>query len=326
LLLTFPAAPVFSQSITPDNPPAAKRTARGSADLTWLKTGVELTAGYRTDKLTWNIAGNRQGSGPNVLSELTWSDLKIYQLKLTNRTVIKDYLYARCYLDYGGVRSGNNRDSDYLGDNRTGEFSRSLNGVDGNDVWDVSLAVGPRISFLNASMVVCPLLGYAVSEQDLNIVDGYQAFTASPATAPQGPFSGLNSRYQTRWKGPWVGMDFLFSVPGTNAPFALVDIILTAEYHWFDYDADADWNLRAEYDHPVSFSHDAKGSGWVGGVTILLETKRHWGVNLGMNITDMTTHDGLDRTFYADGSTADTRLNEVRWRSFTVEAGISYRF
>jgi hypothetical protein len=39
----------------------------------------------------------------------------------------------------------------------------------------------PRFSFLNSTLVVCPMIGYAVSEQDLNIVDGYQAFTAPPA-------------------------------------------------------------------------------------------------------------------------------------------------
>jgi hypothetical protein len=62
-----------------------------------------LSAGYRTDTLNWHIAGNLQGTDPNVLSELTWSDLKIYQLKLANRTVIKNHVYLRGHLDFGAV-------------------------------------------------------------------------------------------------------------------------------------------------------------------------------------------------------------------------------
>jgi hypothetical protein len=45
-----------------------------------------------------------------------------------------------------------------------------------------------------------------------------------------------------------------------------------------------------------------------------------------MNMQEMTTDAGHDRIFFADGTTADTQLNRVRWRSLTFEAGVSYRF
>ena len=316
----------FSPSRTLGDQPTDEKTGTVNKNVGWIESTIDLSAGLRSDKLSWNIAGDIQGNNPNILSELTWSGLKIYQIKLADRTVIKDYLYVRCHVDYGAVVSGNNRDSDYLGDDRTEKFSRSLNGVDGNDVWDASIGMGPRFAFLRSSIVVCPLLGYAISRQDLNIVDGYQAFTAAPATTPLGPFAGLDSRYQTRWKGPWAGVDLLFSIPCAKGLFSLVEITLTGEYHWLDYDADANWNLRTDYAHPVSFSHDAKGHGVVGGVSILFQRNNRWGVTLGMNMTDMKTNPGLDRTYYADGTTADTRLNEVHWRSLTVETGFSYKF
>lgn len=175
-------------------------------------------------------------------------------------------------------------------------------------------------------MVVCPMLGYAVSEQDLNIVDGYQALTSLPATTPIGAFRGLDSRYQTHWKGPWLGVDLLFSVPCSGGPFTSVGVMFTGEYHWVDYDADANWNLRTDFNHPISFSHEADGNGLVLGATILLAVKNRWGFNLAMNTKEMTTDSGLDRIYYADGTTANTRLNEVRWRSFSFEAGLSYKF
>ena len=326
LLVSLPVSHVFSQPLEPADQGMVQQAKNSTAFLSWAAVTFDLSAGYRTDKLNWNIAGNLQGSNPNVRSELTWPDLSIYQLKLSNRTVIKDRVYIRGYLDYGTVASGSNQDSDYNGDNRTQEFSRSVNGVDGNDVWDGSVGVGPRFAFFESTVVVCPMLGYAVSEQDLNIVDGYQAFTAPPMTTPIGPIAGLDSRFQTRWMGPWLGVDLFFSIPGTEAPFTKVGVIFTGEYHWVDYDAEANWNLRSDYAHPVSFSHEAEGSGYQAGAAILFEMKNRWGIHAGMNVKEMTTDAGLDRTYYADGTTGDTRLNEVRWRSFTFEAGVSCQF
>jgi hypothetical protein len=93
-----------------------------------------------------------------------------------------------------------------------------------------------------------------------------------------------------------------------------------------DYHADANWNLRMDYAHPVSFSQEADGSGFMAGAMILFERGSRWGFHAGMNVKEMTTDAGLDRTYYADGTTGDTRLNEVRWQSFTFEAGVSCQF
>lgn len=324
LLVSVP--PACSQSLEPQYQASVDEVKTDRPAVGWANTTFDLSAGYRRDKLNWNIAGNPQGRSPNVRSELSWSDLNIFQLKLANRTVIKDRFYIRGHLDYGTVSSGSNRDSDYNGDDRTQEFSRSLNGVNGNDVWDASIGIGPRFSFFNATMAVCPMLGYAISDQDLNIVDGYQAFAAPPASTPIGPIDGLDSRYQTRWKGPWLGLDLLLSAPCTDGPITRIGVLFTGEYHWVDFNADANWNLRADYQHPVSFSHEADGSGFVAGAKILFEIKNHWGINVGMNVQEMTTDPGQDSIYYADGTTADTRLNEVKWHSFTFEAGLSYQF
>lgn len=318
-LIVFWAFPTYSQT-----PVAATET--GPAKSGWAEAEWSLAAGYRTDQLNWSIAGNLEGNSPTVLSELSWSDIRILQLKLANRTVIKDRLYVRGHLDYGTVLSGSNRDSDYAGDNRTQEFSRSLNGVDGNHVWDGSVGIGPRFSFLESALVICPMLGYAVSEQDFNIVDGYQAFSAPPGTTPLGPIAGLNSRYQTRWEGFWLGVDLLFSIPLEQGPFPAMQMVLSGEFHRFDYDATATWNLRQDFSQPTSFTHQASGSGLAAGATILLALDPHWGVNFGMNLKKMSADAGVDRVYYTDGTTRSTRLNEVRWRAFTIEAGVSYQF
>jgi len=325
--LSVPANPVQSQSTDRTDDAAATDSQSPGVLPRWVSTAFDLSAGYRTDQLNWNIAGNLQGSDPNVLSELSWSELKIYQLKLTNRTIVKERVYARGHLSYGVVTAGSNRDSDYNGDDRTLEYSRSLNGVDGNSVWDASIGIGPRFSFFGSDITLCPMIGYAVSEQDLNIVDGYQVLSNPPPnTAPVGPIAGLDSRYETSWKGPWIGLDLLLSIPRGEGPFTHIGVIFSGEYHWVDYSADANWNLRTDYQHPVSFSQEADGKGFVAGVSLLFSTKNRWGINVGMNFRNMTTDAGEDRIYFSDSTTAATRLNKVQWRSLTFDAGVSYRF
>jgi len=327
LFLCLPATAAFSQASNPENREATENPSANKAVFSWANTTFDLSAGYRKDSLSWSIAGNTQGSNPNIRSELKWSDLTIYQLKLSNRTIIKERFFLRGHLDYGFVNSGSNRDSDYNGDDRSLEFSRSNNGVNGNNVWDGSIGFGPRLVFHDSTITVCPLLGYAVAEQDLNIVDGFQAISnPPPATPPLGPIAGLDSRYEARWKGPWLGVDLMVSVPYRQGPLTGVDILFSGEYHWIDFDAEANWNLRDDYRHPVSFTHTADGSGYKFGTEIRLKMDRRWGVNAGMLFQKMTTGSGTDRIYYADGSTAETRLNKVRWRSFTFAAGCSYRF
>ena len=52
-----------------------------------LKTEFLFSLGYRSDDFDWNIAGNTiLGNYVNVLSELTWRNIEIYQVKLRNRT------------------------------------------------------------------------------------------------------------------------------------------------------------------------------------------------------------------------------------------------
>ena len=326
LLLCICPPACFCQTAVPEKKATAEEPARFEPIFDWADTTFDLSAGYRRDSLSWSIAGNNNGHYVNILSELQWSDLTIYQLSLSNRTVIRDRVYLRGHLDFGVVESGSNRDSDYDGDDRTQEFSRSINGVDGNSVWNASAGIGPRLAFFDETIVVCPLLGYAVSEQDLNIVDGYQAISEPPSSTPIGPIAGLDSRYQTRWKGPWLGADLMVSIPSTQGTFTRVGILFSGEYHWVDYDAEANWNLRQDYRHPVSFSHAAEGSGYQVGAKLLFESGDRWGMQAGMRVLEMTTDSGKDRIYYANGTTTETRLNEVQWRSFTFEAGISCRF
>jgi hypothetical protein len=319
-LLIFLAAPV---SAAEKGKYTALKTSISAEKKKTISAETEFTfsAGYRADDLDWNIAGDINGNNPNVLSELTWDDVEIYQLKFQGSVVWPNIIAFRGYATYGWIFNGDNQDSDYLGDNRTFEFSRSNNSTDNDGVLDASLAVGYPFRFGQAVIgTLTPLLGYSYHEQNFKITDGYQTI---PNT---GPFPGLDSSYDTEWYGPWIGFDLRFKAREKTTFAHRFETYFTYEYHWPNYHAKADWNLRDDFAHPKSFEHDADGNGWKIGTGFNLWFHRNWALNFNYDYQDWSTDSGNDKVFFADGSTAKTKLNEVNWTSCALSLGVTLRF
>ena len=318
--LIFLAAPL---SVADSNKQSAFSASRSIQEKRINRAEIDFTlsAGYRVDDLDWNIAGDINGNNPNVLSELTWEDVESYQLKAQGSAVWPNIIALRGYVNYGWIFDGDNQDSDYLGDNRTLEFSRSNNSTDDDDVLDASLAIGYPFRFGRAVLgTMTPLLGYSYHEQNLNITDGNQ-------TIPNlGPFPGLDSSYETEWKGPWIGFDLRFKAKEIKTFAHRFETYFSYEYHWADYYAEANWNLRDDFAHPKSFEHDADATGWKIGAGFNLWFHQNWALNFNYDYQDWSTEGGIDKVFFADGSTAKTKLNEVNWTSYALSLGVSLRF
>jgi hypothetical protein len=282
-----------------------------------IKTDLTLSAGYRVDDFRWNIAGS--SNNPNILSELTWSNLETIQATAKGTAVVNTWLYLRGSLGYGYTFSGHNQDSDYSGNDRTQEYSRSSNRAEDGRALDAAMGIGYRFSFLSGRFTVSPLLGYSYSEQKLTQKDGVQVI-ASGSTPSLGPIQGLDSSYETSWMGPWLGIDLSFEITER--------IILSGsfEYHWASYDAEGDLNLRNDLAHPKSYEHDADGKGLLItlGAEVLLSGP--WALNLAFTYQKWSTDPGVDRLYYASGSVQETRLNEVNWDSWALMLGIVYSF
>ncbi|MDA8164061.1 MAG: hypothetical protein M0017_03370 [Desulfobacteraceae bacterium] len=281
-----------------------------------LEVGIDT--GYRVDDLDFNIAGSN--GNPNILSELTWKDLEIYEVGGSGKmTVGNDYFdfltYLRGSINYGWILNGENQDSDYLGNNRTGEYSRIITDTKDDNVFDASIGIGLQWKFFQDRLAVAPLGGYSYHQQNLRDRNG--AFVI-PAL---GPFTGLDSTYQTEWQGPWAGIDIEVD------PIPQFSILGTFEYHWADYDAEANWNLRPDLAHPVSFRHDANDAdGIVVKVTGRYALTNRWGVELSYAYQDWQATNGTDTTYGAGGGIGTTTLNEVNWKSETTSLGLSYKF
>lgn len=289
-----------------------------NTDQSILEASLDFSAGYRTDKLDWSIAGDTSGENPNILSELTWKDLNIYQVKTDAKLILDKRLRIEGSYGYGWIYEGENQDSDYLGDNRTYEFSRSNNNTEDDNVSDWSIGVGyqfqlDNVDYLTSTKAMLAFLGgYSQHEQNLKITDGFQTFPAL------GAFDGLNSTYQAQWKGPWLGAEI------EGAQDKIIGF-LRFEYHWADYSGEADWNLRDDFAHPVSFAHTADGTGSIISFGTGYNIDTNWLIYLKADVQNWKTEAGLDRTFFADGTTIDTQLNSVNWKSSAVMIGIKCR-
>ena len=277
------------------------------------QTNYGLSFDYRVDNLQWNIAGNVYGTYPNILSELTWTDLNIYQLDGFVKTDLEDGCFFYGNLKFGIITSGQNQDSDYNKNNRTNEYSRSNNDANGDNTLDLSGAFGFNL-IQTPTLTISPMIGYSYNQQNLVITNGYQTI---PAT---GSFSGLHSTYKTEWFGLWVGINLEKAL---GSKFKLYNAV---EYHWVDYEATANWNLRDDLQHPVSFKHTADGTGYTLSTGIDYLYKDYTTIRFKISYLDWKTDFGIDTTYFVNGSIDQTQLNEVKWDSTTFSIAIIKNF
>jgi hypothetical protein len=295
-------------------------------------TGADLELGIKTgvriDRLDWNIAANLAGTNPNILSELTWEDLEIFQVGIDGRLITgknrRAGFYLRGHINYGWILDGQGHDSDFLDDNRTNEFSRSTFVTSDDDVFDASIGAGVQWRFWRQLLSLALLSGFAHHEQNLRMTDGVQIIDRISHSPELGPFPEwlqLNSTYAARWWGPWAGVDVELR------PHPRFSALGTLEYHWGNYRADADWNLRNDFAHPVSFRHEADNAS---GIVVTFAGRylfaRNWALELTLGYQQWKAKNGIDLTFFADGATGATKLNEVNWESHAATAGVSYIF
>jgi len=285
-----------------------------------LKTEFLFSLGYRSDDFDWNIAGNTiLGNYVNVLSELTWRNIEIYQVKLRNRTCFHNGFLLQGSLGYGWIFAGDNQDSDYLGINRTIEYSRSNAHTGDDNVLDASLGVGYQFRLKLDNLRITPLIGYSYHQQNFTMTDGDQTI-ASQYTTPAGPIAGLDSTYKAAWSGPWIGLDMKYKFNERHG------VYLEIEYHWADYYAEANWNLRTDLAHPKSFEHEADGNGFIISTGLNVFLNPQWTLSLNFDYQKWSTGAGIDRVFLSNGRALETLLNEVNWKSNALMIGIIYHW
>lgn len=276
---------------------------------------LKLSSGYRHDKLRYNIPGN----GTNIVSELTWQ-VPAAEIRVDGSWTHVSGFSIKGHLAYAhSFAGGKVQDSDYLLNDRQGEFSRSHSKPQDSRMVDISLSAGWKLP-LGQAVSLIPMLGLARYDSLYRMRDGRQVISDYGWTMPLGHFPGLNSKYNPVWRSVWQGLEAGF------APSPRLSLRASIKHHWFDYRAEADWNLRSDRAHPVSFVHEGHGHGWEG------ELGADWRIfqahRLTLDVSDrkFILKDGKRTLYAADGSTTRTSLNEVIADSWSARIGYRYEF
>lgn len=272
------------------------------------KLVVKGTAGFRLENMDWSIAGNLQGSNPNIKSELKWTDLVIADFSVSGHYQFGNRFSVEAGGSFGKTISGNVSDIDYLEDNRTNpSYQLHIKNKKGSD-YSVFTHAGYHF-YPSESLSLVPNLGYRFSSH---------TYWLSDDGIEQGGIT-LNSSYRSSWKGPYAGFDLFYK------PNEKLTLQTNLQYHQINYSADANWNLMTQFAHPKSFEHSAKGFQILGSLTPMLRINHKIKLLLDLGYLYGNTGDGNDLSFMADGSQGYTRLNEVSRSYWQARLGIVFR-
>lgn len=279
--------------------------------------------GYRESELKWNIASDITGTAtPNIISELQWKNIGGYQFEqkidYTQKKGRLKGLNLQASINKSITTSGENQDSDYDGNDRTDESSRSNNNSDAGHAEGFSLSIGYAFDFTDDRKKTLArfttLVGYALQNQEFEMRDGFQTI---PAT---GSFSGLNSSYDMELSMPFVGAEL-------TSYFADVHHLkIRGRYSRGTYNGVGNWNLRADFMHPKSFEQEADGSGFLLGAEYGWQMYNNLQLTASANYNYFKTDHGTTTFYLSNGSTPIQRLNEAEWYSVDYMAGVNYQF
>lgn len=286
-----------------------------------LSARVSVSSGYRQDDLDWSIAGS--SGGPNIAEELTFDTLRSIEFGVDTYIESCSGLVLNGELSIGFIVDGDNRDSDYLGDNKTLEFSRSMNSSDGDYLLDVSMSVGQAFTVPWVGVRLVPLVGFAFHRQRVTITDGVQVI--SPIPSMNGPIEGLDSWYQADWYGGWAGGTIDFRL------FRCVGISVGGKYHWSQtFRGEGLFNLRSDAEDDFIQTAAADGITVFGALSYCLDCG--WIVGLSGKYRDWTSDSGQHRTFITTPGTnligifMDTPFNGANWQSYSVSFSVATEF
>lgn len=300
-----------------------------SAPETLSRHNAELgiSVSQTNERLQWSIASDKDGNAtPNILSELTYKDLKFEHIKIWGswqpQSGYLRNLKIGTEISFVEATAGMAQDSDYDSDDRQDEFSRSHSDSSRSDGKEFRIWI-KRAPQHEASDTLTytfePKIGYHYRQRHLTMHDGVQIInTRSPGAL--GPFSRyLDSFYEARWYGFDLGLETLISYK-KHAIRAEFDV------HLFRYYAEADWNLREQFAHPVSFAH------WAGGYGRRLALHYTYALSddltLSASVFQETANSsvGTDIVYYKNGDSAETQLNGADWESEGISIGINHRW
>jgi len=280
-----------------------------------VETSFNLNLGYRTDSLDYKTTGDPRNLNPSLRQSVKWEDLKGMALNVEARAVWAEKIVLRGTFTTGRLDSGSSQESVYfLGGTPVASVMAD---PDNSDVTDASAAIGYQFATADKRTRVVPMVGYQHNKQSLRRKNGVQSDPMG-IIGGSGPILGLDDKYDTTWKGGFVGVEV------SHAATDKFTLYGSAFYHSVNYELDGQLDPRNGEAAPRAILHDANATGssfTVGGTYAITDGLR---VNGGWTGSSFSTDPGQETTFFADGQEGVAKLDESKWDSSMLYLGVQY--
>lgn len=293
-LLTCLALPLFYTAAIAQNTPN--------------KWEIKPAIGIQQAKSDWSIAGNASGTSPNILSELIWKNLKGPGFGLDIKYHITDRLIVKTSNQYSSITKGEAEDTDYADDNRQNPFYFDLLNANKGYLFNTNLQLSYQL-LNSAQFAFSPIIGLSYNEQKFYLLESASNINSE----------GLNSTYQTRYKGFDFGMEGTFKARS----FRITAGILGGFYK---YAAKANWNLIPDFAKPVSFTHAANSFALNGNVNLAVPLNKMLQLEIDYKINNINTYSGVDRAYFNNKQAEETQFNGANFRANTIALGLNFSF
>lgn len=161
-------------------------------------------------------------------------------------------------------------------------------------------------------------LGHAEQEQNFVFSKGEQLASVDNSSKPLGPIAGLNSSYGSQWSGPWIGFE-MWEKLGQHT------VLFRYQHYEVDFEANGDWNLEENLQHPHSFEQEADGEGGTLRIEYQYSFSDYLSVGTVYNWNRWITDKGTYTIFEADGSSESVLLDKVSWEYYTISINLIYK-
>ncbi len=275
--------------------------------------GIGITQGFRYDRVKWSVSAPRHV--PNVLSELTYRHIHIYNTRLVT-TITKDAFFGDLRLGYGRVFDGTVQDSDYLKSNRKGEFSRSYSDIDGDYVGTISLRVGKEYKASSKTTFI-PLIGYMWEQEKLRSTHGRQTQIGKKKVHKR--IRKLNSTSKNRWDAPFIGAKLAYDMCPTIRLTGEYNFIFPIQYHGYGH-----WNLRHLHFHERSERSRGIGNLLIAGAS--WQVSEAWRFTSEYEFSYLKASGGTDTSKVRHHHTIRQPFHQAKRTSSEIRFGVEFVF
>jgi opacity protein-like surface antigen len=303
---------------------------------------VTLEAGYRHDNINWRT--RFPSDSPFLKTNTRFKDVEIFQINAHGRSTIGCNFYIRGNAYWGWVLEGDfehsmqtyvspffeSSESGYSNNNNInlGFSAQRHNVLDDKWVYGIGGAIGYPFYMCDCTMMIAPVIGYAIDEQNFELNDhGFDLEESGCAFFPVSGSQCCDKKWISRWFGPFAGIDLSYR-PCNDC----WNVFAELEYHfgYFQGKRHADVGFQGfGFDSRKFHSHQA--TGWVFCAGFDYDLCNCWDLGLAFKFQDWsaTRHHRRDDSFDSYAYFSDLRGRErhnFKWHSYEIKFALGKDF